>query len=75
MHFTAFYFPPKRLKKLDFSARVDADSTAPTTVCAAEAVCALAQRCAPERRLTLTGVNDFPGIHTSFPCSFLQFSG
>ena len=34
--------------------------------------CALAHPCAAERRLTLTGVNRFPGIHTSFPipCPF-----
>ena len=32
--------------------------------------CASAQTCAAERRLMLTGVNDFPGIHTPFPCSF-----
>jgi len=31
--------------------------------------CALAHLCAAERRLMVTGVNRFPGIHTSFPCS------
>ena len=30
---------------------------------------------AAERRLTLTGVNEFSGIHSLIPCSFLQSSG
>ena len=32
--------------------------------------CAVAQPCAAQRRLTLTGVNDFRHVHTCFPCSF-----
>ena len=31
--------------------------------------------CAAERRLTLAGVNEFPGIHTPFPCSFFAVLG
>ena len=32
--------------------------------------CAVAQPCAAQRRLTLTGVNDFRHVHTCFPSSF-----
>ena len=56
--------------KLRCSLEADADSTEPTSACSAEAVCALAHPCAAERRLTVTGVNDFPGLHTSFHCPF-----
>ena len=37
----------------------------------ARVCCAVAQPCAAQRRLTLTGVNDFWHVHTSFPCPFL----